>query len=181
MNGSTGLMYVVAAAALVSCRESPDRGHDDTIEVAAGAVDTQRVPLPPQPDTGETATLDTVAATPIQWTVDTVRNAIMRAVRSPVSVSGSVRQPFMSQEGTILRSDRATVQVFIYGDAGARGRDTDRLDTARVAPPEMMVTWREPPTLVVNNNLAAIVLTRDATLRHRIRDALSLRHVPSQR
>jgi len=180
MNGRRWLKYIVAAAVLVSCRESPNRGQPDTI-VAAGAVDRQLEPLPPWPDTGETATRDIVAATPIQWTVDTVRNAVMRAVRRPVAVSGPVRQPFMSQEGTILTTDRATVQVFIYGDAGARGRDTDRLDTARVAPPGTMLTWREPPTLVVNNNLAAIVLTRDAALRHRIRDALSLRHLPSQR
>lgn len=181
MSSASWVKYIVAAAVLVSCGESPDRRPTDTGEVAAGDVETQRKPLPPWPDTGHAATRDIVAATPIQWTLDTVRSAVARAVRGPVTVSGSVRQPFMSQEGSILTVDRATVQVFIYGDAGARGRDTDRLDTARVAPPDMMVTWRDPATLVVNNNLAAIVLTRDATLRHRIRDALSLRHLPSQR
>lgn len=181
MDRGLWLKCIVVVAALVSCGEPRARGRNDTGEVATGDVDTQRKPLPPWPDTGHTATRDIVAATPIQWTLDTVSSAVARAVSGPVIVSGSVRQPFMSQEGSILTADRATVQVFIYGDAGARGRDTDRLDTGRVAPPDMMVTWREPATLVVNNNLAAIVLTRDATLRHRIRDALSLRHLPSQR
>ena len=49
------------------------------------------------------------------------------------------------------------LQVFIYGDAAARGRDTDRLDTVRVAPPNTMVTWKEPASLLMNNNLAVVV------------------------
>lgn len=47
------------------------------------------------------------------------------------------------------------------GDQVTRASDTDRLDPQRVAPPTTMVTWREPASLVVDNNLAVMVLTRD--------------------
>lgn len=164
---------VAIATVIVACqRESrPSEGRSpDTSVLATGAVadtsfpDARRRPA------------DTVAAVPFQWTVDSARSAVMRAVEGPVAVSGTVRQPFIRQMGTVLSADRATVQVFVYGDAVSRGRDTDPLDTVRVAPATMTVSWTEPVTLVTNNNLAAIVLTRDARLRSRIRDALSLGH-----
>ena len=66
----------------------------------------------------------------------------------------------------------AEIQAYVYGDAGAAGRDVARLDTARVAPPEMMLTWVAPPSLIWHNNLVAIVLTRDDRLRTRIIRAL---------
>ena len=76
---------------------------------------------------------------------------------APAQVVDSVRQPFMSAPGTTVRI-RAEIQIFVYGDAVARSRDTDRLDAVRVAPATMTVIWREPASLVTANNLAAIVL-----------------------
>lgn len=75
----------------------------------------------------------------------------------------------MGVEGVLYRVEQAEVQVYLYADAVAVARDTDPLDTTRVAPPTMQVSWRMPPTLIVDNNLAAILLTRDDALRQKIR------------
>ena len=79
----------------------------------------------------------------------------------------------MSVPGTLLRVTNAELQAYVYGDQVDRARDTDPLDPARVAPPTMMVTWREPAGLVVDNNLALIVIARDSTVRARIRTAIA--------
>lgn len=121
-------------------------------------------------------TVDTIPWPPVQWTADTVRVALEESGLGPAQVLGTIHQPFMRAPAMVIAVPGATLQVFIYGDAAARGRDTDRLDTVRVAPPNTMVTWKEPASLLMNNNLAVVVLTRDAAVRHRIRDALEERH-----
>lgn len=64
------------------------------------------------------------------------------------------------------------LQAYVYADAGALSRDVDVLDTVRVAPPTMMIEWRMPPSLIVSNNLALILLTRDPELRKQITGAV---------
>jgi hypothetical protein len=87
-----------------------------------------------------------------------------------------VRVNFMSVPGIELDLGNATaVQIFLYGDAAARGTDTDRLDPGRVPPPAANAPWGAPATLVTDNNMAAIVVTADQALRARIVDALHRR------
>lgn len=114
---------------------------------------------------------DTVAAVQIQWTVAEVLERL-RMSGIPSQLRGEVTQPFLAVRGTVVALERAEMQVYIYGDAGAAGRDVARLDTNRVAPPDMMITWTAPPSLVWHNNLVAIVLTRDDQDRTRIAEAL---------
>jgi hypothetical protein len=82
----------------------------------------------------------------------------------------------MSVPGTALDLGGGTsVQIYLYGDAAARGLDTDRLDPGRAAPPNASVPWRTPAQLVTDNNMAAIVLTTDQSARARINSALHRR------
>jgi hypothetical protein len=64
------------------------------------------------------------------------------------------------------------LQAYVNADAGALSRDIDVLDTVRVSPPTMMINWRLPPALIVSNNLALILLTRDPHLRKTITEAV---------
>jgi len=98
---------------------------------------------------------------------EALRNSGLNAVRG-----GGVRQPFLGGEGVVYHIGQAELQVYLYADAGAVARDTGALDTARVAPPTMQISWRMPPTLIVDNNMAAILLTRDDALRASIRAAI---------
>jgi hypothetical protein len=65
------------------------------------------------------------------------------------------------------------LQLFLYADSAARATDTDKLDVARVAPPNMMIKWRAQPTMIIDANMAAIVITNDEARRRQVRDALS--------
>jgi hypothetical protein len=47
------------------------------------------------------------------------------------------------------------------------------LDVQRVAPPDMMIKWRAQPSMIIDRNLAAIIITNDEARRQRVRDALS--------
>lgn len=116
---------------------------------------------------------DTVEAEPVTWDVTSVRQVLEAAGISPGAGADSIRQPFMRAPGIVLALPGGTLQLYIYGDAVARGQDTDLLDTVRVAPPATMVTWVQPATLITDNNLAAILLTGDAALRRSVRQALT--------
>jgi hypothetical protein len=73
------------------------------------------------------------------------------------------------------------LQVFLYADSASRARDTAKLDRERVAPPNMMIKWRAQPSLVIDGNMAAIIITNDEARRQRLRDALSPRAKPNDR
>ena len=64
------------------------------------------------------------------------------------------------------------LQLFVYPDSRGRAADTNKLDVRRVAPPDMMIKWRAKPSLIIDRNLAAIIITNDEARRQRVRDAL---------
>ncbi len=132
--------------------------------------------VPPPPPATAPRPRDTVAgASRLQWTLANLEEALRKNRLNPVR-GGRVRQPFLGGEGVLYQIGQAELQVYLYADAGAVARDTDPLDTTRVAPPTMQVSWRMPPTLIVDNNMAAILLTRDDSLRRKIRAAIEKSH-----
>jgi hypothetical protein len=119
---------------------------------------------------------DTAAPQGATWNLEMVEGQLREAGftvsrdRTPVSL------PYMSVPGTALDlGGSVTLQIYLYGDAAARGSDTDKLDATRAAPPGTNVAWRAPATLVTDNNMAAIVLTADQAARTRIAGALHRR------
>jgi hypothetical protein len=119
---------------------------------------------------------DTAAPQGATWDLEMVEGQLREAGfavnrdRTPVSL------PYMSVPGTALDlGNSVTVQIYLYGDAAARGADTDKLDASRAVPPGTTPTWRTPATLVTDNNMAAIVVTGDEALRTRISSALHRR------
>ena len=132
--------------------------------------------VPPPPPAATTRPKDTVAgASRLQWTLANLEEVLRKNGLNPVR-SGPVTQPFLGGEGVLYKIGKAELQVYLYADAGAVARDTDPLDTTRVAPPTIQVSWRMPPTLIVDNNMAAILLTRDNALRRKIRAAIEKSH-----
>ena len=132
--------------------------------------------IPPVPAAIATGPRDTVAGSSrLQWTPANLEEGLRKSGLNPVK-GGPVKQPFLGGEGILYQIGSAELQVYFYADAGAVARDTDPLDTTRVAPPNMQVGWRMPPTLIVDNNMAAILLTRDDTLRRKITAAIKKAH-----
>jgi hypothetical protein len=119
---------------------------------------------------------DTAAPQGATWNLDLVEGQLRDAGFTVSRDRTPVNLPFMSIPGTALDlGNTVTVQVYLYGDAAARGSDSDKLDPARAAPRTGSVPWRTPAMLVTDNNLAAIILTADAPTRARIADALHRR------
>lgn len=119
---------------------------------------------------------DTAAPQGATWNLEMVEGQLRDAGFTISRDRTPVNLPYMSVPGTALDLGGAvTVQIYLYGDAAARGSDTDKLDPARAAPPGANVAWRSPATLVTDNNMAAIVVTADPAARTRIADALHRR------
>jgi hypothetical protein len=141
---------------------SKDRDAQDQVPAAPAAVTARPT--------------DTVSgASRLQWTLANLEETLRKSGLNPVR-RGRVAQPFFGGEGILYQIGLAELQVYLYADAGAVARDTDPLDTTRVAPPTMQVSWRMPPALIVDNNMAAILLTRDRALRQKIRAAIKKGH-----
>jgi hypothetical protein len=119
---------------------------------------------------------DTAAPQGATWNLEMVEGQLREAGFTVNRDRTPVNLPFMSVRGTALDlGGSVTLQIYLYGDAAARGADTDKLDPDRAAPRGANVAWRTPATLVTDNNMAAIVLTGDAAVRARIADALHRR------
>ena len=151
-----------------------------SLAIAACGIDSKdqdaQDKVPPAPAALPTPAKDTVAgASRLQWTLTNLEQALRKNGLNPVR-GGSVRQPFLGGEGVLYQIGPADLQVYLYADAGAVARDTDPLDTTRVAPPTMQISWRMPPTLIVDNNMAAILLTPDTGVRRKIRAAIEKSH-----
>lgn len=179
---SAGLRIAALGAALVAgactARDRSSPGGDTASPPVAGVSGA----VPHAAREGETGPAhvgpphDTAAAQHATWDIAMLETRL-RAAGFPVERAPAVvRQPFMSVPGTAFRVGRAEIQAYVYGDQVVRAIDTDKLDPRRVAPPTMMVTWQQTPSLVVDANLALIVLSDDAGLRERIRAAITGDH-----
>jgi hypothetical protein len=119
---------------------------------------------------------DTAAPQGATWNMEMVEGQLREAGFTVSRDRTPVNLPYMSVPGTALDlGGSVTLQIYLYGDAAARGSDTDKLDPTRAAPHGANVAWRSPATLVTDNNMAAIVLTADPAARTRIAGALHRR------
>ena len=120
--------------------------------------------------------------TPPTWTPELVEWRLHDANVEARLVPPTGRHIFMSIPA---RSYELTggdeLQVFLYPDSASRATDTGKLDRQRVAPPTMMIKWRAQPSLVIDGNMAAIIITNDEARRQRVRDALSPLDKPNDR
>ena len=135
-----------------------------TVSIAEGTV---------VPDV-EGSAVDTVAPYEGVWDVATVRGHLARA-GIVTTEEGQVSQPFMGARGTRLRGEKGELQVFVYADAGARARDTDRLDSAALDLPGEAGSAQRPAAVVTANNLAVIVVGRDSALLESVTAVLRAR------
>ena len=114
---------------------------------------------------------------PKQWTLAEVARRLTDG-GLVVTDSGrtTVRHTFLSVEGHLLRVSGSDLQVFVYPDPAARRVESHRLDSARVAPNDVIIDWVAPPHLVASGNLLAIHLTANARLAERVRLILEAWH-----
>lgn len=152
---------VLCALLLCGCGASEKKGPPPrvTSDAPAGTY-TGPPPLPTCPGTGH-------------WEPCTVFDRLERAGLAPQR-GDTVRYPFLQVAGQTWRLGTATIHVFRYRDSTARHADFAALDSARVRPvQDTMTTWPGTPTLLVNDNLLAILLSDNEEQVERVSLALT--------
>ena len=89
-----------------------------------------------------------------------------------VADSGEVSRPFLSVSGTRYQLGREQLEVYVYPSAAARERDFAAIDSVRVAPEGESVSWPATPTLIVSDNLAAILIGGSPRQVERVSNAI---------
>jgi hypothetical protein len=120
-----------------------------------------------------TARLDTACREMGDWRDCNLEKRLESAGLAPRRAQGAIRQPFLSVPGIVFALGSAELQSYLYADTTMLRRDLTRLDTIRVAPPTMQISWRRKPTLIHSNNLLAILLSDDETQIERVRNAIT--------
>ena len=149
------------ASLLVACGTAEKKGPPPrvTTDRPAGTY-TGPPALPTCPGTGH-------------WEACTVFDRLERAGLAPQR-GDTVRYPFLTVAGQTWRLGVATIHVFRYRDSTARHSDFAALDSARVRPRGDTVTaWPGTPTLLVNDNLLAILLSENEEQVERVSLALT--------
>lgn len=86
----------------------------------------------------------------------------------------TIRVPFLHSAGQTWRLGPATIHVFRYRDSVARRADSGALDSLQARPRGDTVTrWPSPPTLLLNDNLLAVLLSDNAQQVERVSLALT--------
>jgi hypothetical protein len=131
------------------------------------------------PGKSSRAVADTACPTWGDWQPCNVEYRLMRAGLVLTRRDAPARHAFMHVPGVVYDVSNAEIEVFIYPNAQERARDTDQLDSETVSPrggqPQI---WREPATLAISNNLAAIILSVNARQAERIALALEAGQSP---
>lgn len=110
-----------------------------------------------------------------RWDECNVRQRLERAGLAPQALPDTMRVPFLEPPGVAYGVGHAVLYVFLYDSAGALARDLAGVDTLRVqgrsggAP----VAWQATPSLITSNNMAAILVSDQATQIERVRLALT--------
>jgi hypothetical protein len=171
------LVATLMATAIVAC-SSRDRATPavDSSRAAAAAPATAAVRTPEVPLRAAPGERGHVAADAITWDANVVA-AHLSGIGLRVEGVGVVTRPMFRVAGQRyhLQGGRAMVEAFFYGDANAVALDADRLDSVQVAPRGGRMQWEMAPRLVVDNNMAAVIVTDDAALRAKIESALRSR------
>jgi len=130
-----------------------------TIDAPAGTY-TGPPPLPNCPGTGH-------------WEPCTIFDRLERAGLAPQR-GDTVRFPFLRVAGQTWRLGAATIHVFRYRESTLRHADFVMLDSTRVRPTgDTVTTWPGTPTLLVNDNLLAILLSDNEEQMERVSLALT--------
>lgn len=148
-------LCLAAACARDDVRTAGDSSAAAAESVAAG-----------MPQEGAGSAVDTVRAPAGSWTLALAENKLRATQLPPIRQGTQSRRPGLGVPGTRYSIGGSQLEIFLYADAIARGRDTDALDPVQVAPGAVR------PALITDGNLAALLFSTDAPTVARVRAAL---------
>jgi len=154
--GRRRIAALAAAGATLSAIVGCDRGAQSRMDADSGVA---AAPAPVATGDGECPLTG-------KWELCSVRDRLEHAGLVP-QLRDSVRPAFASVPGAVYGIGRGELQIFLYPDSAARAQDFARFDATRVQSPG------GAPTLIASNNMAAILLSDNATQVERVRLALT--------
>ena len=107
------------------------------------------------------------------WRECSLEKRLERAGFLAIRQDEEVLHDFLDVPGTAYLLGRDELQVFIYPSADDRERDLADVDSATVSPIGESVDWEATPTLIVSNNLAAILIGGTSRQVERVQLALT--------
>ena len=144
----------------VACGPAEKKGPPPRVTTDAPTAYRGPAPLPTCPGTGH-------------WEACTVFDRLERAGLAPQR-GDTIRFPFLRIAGQTWRLGNATIHVFRYRDSVDRHTDFVALDSLQARPRgDTITTWPGTPTLLVNDNLLAILLSENGEQVERVSLALT--------
>jgi hypothetical protein len=161
---ATAVRVAALGVALLACRSREAAPIPPPAERTA-STNTLPPPLPTCPGTGH-------------WEPCTVFDRLERAGLAPIRAD-SLRLAYLRVAGQTWKIGRGTIHIFRYADSAARRADFLTLDSARIRPRgDSIPVWGDSATLLVNDNLLAILLSGNAQHVERVTLALTAGPTP---
>jgi hypothetical protein len=85
----------------------------------------------------------------------------------------SPKRPGFSVTPVVYTLGRSRLEVFIYDDEMALGRDVARMDTVTVSPPGVATSWDGTPLFIRSANLVAVLIGDNPQQAERLMLALT--------
>jgi hypothetical protein len=148
-------------AFIAACGHDKAKSADASSAAPAAAVSaTGAAPGPACPRTGH-------------WIACAVRYRIDRAGLAPHDSVANDGLPALGPTPLVYRVGRAGLAVYLFSDSLARARATRLLDTTKFIPYAHELTVRSEATVIENDNLLALLFSKNDHQRERVSDALT--------
>ena len=157
--GAVGLALLVALAACV--RERPPAA--DTAAVSGAARNPIAIGIagkPACPGTGH-------------WSTCTVLKRLEAAGVAPRTATSLSDLPPLAATPALYTVGKSGLAIYLFVDSAARARAARALDTTKVIGPAKELTMRGETTAIQNDNLLALLFSRNEQQRERVSDALT--------
>jgi hypothetical protein len=144
----------------------------DSGDSAAGAGQAPRSAVAPATASPAPGTPRPACARTGHWIPCQVRERLERSglVLRDTTIEGL---PATGVTPTVWRLGRGAVAVYLFPDSLARARAAARLDTVKYVPPSQPLTMYSEGTRIENDNLLALLFSKNDQQRERVSDALT--------
>ena len=161
----------LTAAALVACGRGKADARSASLPAAATGVAVASAS--PSATTSSSTEKETCPRTG-QWAQCSVEKRLIQSGFVPVPVKGTpTRRTGYSVLPSVYQLGESHLEVFLYPNATAAGRDVAGLDTLTASPRGSRGDWGASPTFVRSVNLIAILLTSSPVKAERLSLALT--------
>ena len=153
---------VAAISLAAACVAPVDRkGREATVARSAVAAESAEAAI--------AATLPVTG----RWDEPHLVERLVRAGLAPQALAVEKAEAYWGVPVVAFRVGRATLHAFIYSDSIARHRVTDGLDSTAVAPKGIVSSYALPRLLILQDNLAAVLVGGTEQQQERVALALS--------